>query len=411
MPFASSSVEQLRYIPEVTFGVTPNTGNCRNLKMTGETLDYQISKDASKEINATRSVSSVIPLTANASGAVNGELQYQEYDILMAAALQNAWTVFGTNGVSGATFSSTAGGLAATSITASAAPTGADAFTNLQKGQWFRLTAPGDANNDGKIVRVSTVTAPTTTVITLDTNTPLTLNAGTVANCKIATSRLTNGTTQTSFSIERGNADISTYMCYAGMVPNKMSINEASASFTTISFDFMGKAASNSATTLLPGTPVASYTFDSHSGVSGITCQLWEGGAPITGTFVKSISLDYDNACRSQEALCTLGAIGIGNGTINCSGKLSVYFANAALFTKFKANTNSSIIFSSVDGSGNGYIFTLPVVNIKSWKTNSSAKDQDMMVDIEFVALRDAGNAVPALQQVIFVDRVGVATT
>ena len=34
-----------------------------------------------------------------------------------------------------------------------------------------------------------------------------------------------------------------------------------------------------------------------------------------------------------------------------------------------------------------------------------------MMVDIEFVALRDASNAVPALQQVIFVDRVGTATS
>jgi len=51
------------------------------------------------------------------------------------------------------------------------------------------------------------------------------------------------------------------------------------------------------------------------------------------------------------------------------------------------------------------------VANIKSWKTNSSAKDQDMMVDVEFVGLRDAANAVAALQKAVFIDRVGVATT
>ena len=69
-----------------------------------------------------------------------------------------------------------------------------------------------------------------------------------------------------------------------------------------------------------------------------VSCQLWEGGAPITGTFVKSISLDYDNSCRSQEYLCTLDFIGISNGTINCSGKVERLLYNA-LFTKFKANT------------------------------------------------------------------------
>ena len=410
MPFASSSVEQIRYIVEATFGVTPGSGNPRNLRMTGETLNYDISKDSSKEINATRSISSVIPLTANANGGISGEMQYQEWDTFLAATLQSTWTVFGTNGV-GAAFNTTAGGITATTITASTAPTGNNAFTNLQKGQWIRVVTPGDANNDGKIVRVSTATAPTTTVITLDANTPLTVNAGTVTGMTIATSRLTNGTTQTSYSIERANSDITQFMCYTGMVPSKMSLNLASGSFTTINFDFMGKSASAAGTTALPGSPISSYTFDIHSGVSGSTCQLWEGGAPITGTYVKSLSLDYDNNCRSQEAICTLGAVGVGCGTIACGGKLSVYFANASLFTKFKDNTNSSIIFSSVDGSGNGYVISLPVVNIKSWKTNSSAKDQDMMVDIEFTALRDAANATAALQQVIFIDRVGVATT
>ena len=64
-----------------------------------------------------------------------------------------------------------------------------------------------------------------------------------------------------------------------------------------------------------------------------------------------------------------------------------------------------------MDGAGNGYIFTMPVANISTWKSNASAKDQDVMIDVQFTALRDAANAVPALQKAIFIDRVGVAVT
>ena len=71
MGFASSSVEQLGYIAEATFGVTPTSGNYKKLRMTGESLDYTISKEASEEINNTRTVSSMIPVGASASGAIN----------------------------------------------------------------------------------------------------------------------------------------------------------------------------------------------------------------------------------------------------------------------------------------------------------------------------------------------------
>ena len=414
MPLASSSSVQVRYIAEATFGVTPGAGNSRNLRATGETFDYTVSKEQSKEINSTRTITSVVPVTAAAAGGVSGEISYQEWDSLMAATLQSTYTVFGTNGV-GAAFSTTAGGLAATSITTSAATTGVNLWTLLQKGQWFKLVAPGDTNNIGRILRVSTITAPTSTVITLDVSTPLVPNAGTVGACTIATSRLTHGITQTSFTFERNASDIGQFQAYRGMTPSKMSIGVSSGGLSSINFDFMGKdsviGGSLGTLTTMPGTAIASYAYDIHSGVAGANCQLWEGGAPITGTFVKSVSLDFDNSLRSQEAICTLGAVSIGSGTIQISGNLSVYFADTLLFTKFKNNTNSSIIFSSVDGAGNGYVFTIPVANISTWKTNASGKDSDMMVDIQFTGLRDAANATPALQKAIFIDRVGDATT
>jgi hypothetical protein len=406
MPLASSSLVQVRYIAEATFGVIPGAGNPKNLRITGESLNYDISKESSKEINSTRTVSSVTATTASANGGVNGELSYQEWDTLMAATLQSTWTVFGTNGVSGASSSIA---YTATTLTASVATAGNDSWASLKKGQWFRVVHAASPN-DGKLFRVSSSVAPSTTVITLDAGTPASV-AATLVGGFIQTRRLTHGVIQTSYVIERANTDISQFLAYTGMTPSKMTIQVQSASLSSISFDFMGKSATRGAATQLPGSPVNSYAFDVQSGVSGSSCALWEGGAPITGTFVKSVQLTYDNALRSQEAICTLGAVAIGSGTINLTGTLSVYFADGTLFDKFKTNTNSSLAFSSLDTAGNGYVFSMPVVNITSWKVSAGSKDQDMMIDINFTALRDAANADATLQKAFFIDSVGVATS
>lgn len=403
--FASSSVEQLGYIEESTFGVTPSTGNYKKLRMTGESLDYVISKESSEEINNTRTVSSMIPVGASASGAVDAEISYAEYDQLIAACLQDSFSAFGTNGVS-ATFTAD---FASGSITAAVAPSGASAFTNLKKGQFFRLVAPSNANN-GKILRVSSSVAPTSTVITLDANTTLTVGTA-VANCTIGTSRLTNGSTQRSFSVERQNSDIGEYWCYTGMTVSSMDVNVSSGARSTMSFNFMGKKANRDTTTLLPGTAVESQSYDIHSGSTGPACYIWVDGAPLAGTFVQSAQFTYDNSLRAQEAVCELGAIGIGSGTVALTGTLEVYFANGDLFDKFQNNTNISFILSTLDDAGNGYIITIPKANLSSLKTQAGGKDQDMILSIEFTGLRDNANADAALRQLMFIDRVGAAVS
>lgn len=402
MPLASSSSVAVRIIKEATFGVTPATGNSEEVRVTGESLDFSISKESSKEINLSRGVSSMVPVDASTSGGLQLEMHYQGVDDLMESTLQGTWAVFGTNGEGSATATT---GITTTAITASAATTGVNLFTILKKGQWFRIKSAG-ANN-GKILRVSTVTAPTSTVLTLDVNTPAVASSG--ESIQIQSSRLTHGTAQTSFSIERVNSDIGVYTIFRGQTPSKMNINIASGSLTSTSFDFMGKDADQNNATFMPGTPVAAPTYDIHSGVAGATNAVWIDGAPVVGTYVKSVSVDFDNALRNQGAIGTLGAVAIGSGTINCTGSAQIYFANKDLFVKFKANTNSSLIFHTADAAGNGYAITLPVVNIGSWKSNAGGKDADMMVDLSLTALLDSANADATLRKLIFIDRFGAA--
>lgn len=405
MANASSSRVQIRYIAESTFGTVPGSGDCVNLRVTGESLNFDLTKEESKEIRSDRQVSGATTVDANAAGPLNFHLSYAEYDAFLAAALQSSYTVFGTAGVSATATVDFATG----TLTASVATSGASDWSTLQRGQWFRVLAPGNADNNGKLLRVSTSVAPTTTVITLDASTPA-IAASAVAGCTIATSRLTNGVTQPSFCIEKEFADVTQFMLFTGMTVSKMSLNFASAALTDGSIEFMGKTAVRAGSTALPGTPVASKSYDIQNGVRGIG-QLWEGTAPLTGTFIKSMSLSIDNALRGQKAIANLGNIGIGNGDFKASGQIEVYFSNGTLYDKFIGDTYTQLIVSTQDTSGNGYVFTMPRVLLMSGTITAGAKNQDVMATFDFMAFSDDTNAVVGLRKTLFIDRVGVAVT
>lgn len=400
MPLASADTVQLRYVPEATFGVTPATAPY-NLRMTGETFSFERTKEDDKEIDKNAELKSSTTVDASAGGDLKVHFQYAEYDRFLAAVLRGAWTVHGTGGV-GSTF---VGTFAATSITAGAAPVGANAFTNLKKGQWFRVNAPGDAN-DGKMARVSTVTAPTSTVITLDPSTPMTVSAS-VAGCSIATSRLTNGTTLQTFQVER-ETEVGQYFLFRGQGVSKFSTSFGAASQTEATFTFMGKDGLRKASTYFTGTPVESQTYEIQNAVTGVG-NIWENGAPLANTFIESMTMDFDSGLRAQKAIGNLGAVGLGLGTFVAKGTLEVYFANGDLFEKFEKDTYTSITVSSVDSSGNGYVFTFPRVQLTAAKISAGSKNTDLMASFEWTAYSDRANAEASLRKTMFIDRVGAA--
>lgn len=401
---ASTGRMQMRYIKESVYGTTPGAGNCRNLRITGEGLNFDQTKEESKELRSDRQVGGATTVDAQPSGPVNFHLQYGEFDQFLEGALQNTYTVFGTNGV-GATFTGT---MATGTITASVATSGSSLFTLLQQGQWFRLNAPGGLN-DGKWFRVHPTTPPTSTVVTLDASTPALAEAG-IANCTVATSRLTNGVTEASFSLEKNFADVTQFLLYRGMNVGKLSMNFSAAALTDCTMDLIGKDMVRAAATGLPGTPVASLTHEIMNGARGIG-QLWEGTAPMTGTFVKSMSVNIDNNSRGQKALANLGNVGIGFGDFDVMGQLEVYFANGTLFDKFLADTYTSLIVATTDVNKNGYVLTMPRVLLMGAKVVAQGKNQDVMAQFDFQAFSDDAHTNAAYRKTLFLDRVGVAVT
>jgi hypothetical protein len=214
MTIATTSRTQLRRIKEATFGVTPLVGNPMDLRITGESFNFDVKKEISKELRSDRQTGYIVPVSAGAAGGFNFHLSYGEYDPEFESVFQGAWGVYGVNGV-GATFTGT---FTATTIAPAVDPVGASAFTNLQRGQWFRLTSAGP--NSGKFFRVSSTVTPTASLITLDVSTPAVVSAGELT-CSIQASRLVNGVTQSSYSYEKELPEAGQFFLFAGMTPGQ----------------------------------------------------------------------------------------------------------------------------------------------------------------------------------------------
>lgn len=398
MPLASGSRTQLSYIAEATFGTTPGAGNGINLRRTDDTLGFKTQTTVSQEIRSDRMTSDLVLVGASAEGGINFELSYNEYDNLLAGMLQNTWTVYGTNGVG----PSMTGTWAATTLTG----TGYTA-TNLVKGQWLKVKTTVDGGaNDQAILQLSKTTAPTTTVFTFETPYAA-LTTGAAPASTMSTSRLINGTTQTSYTLERQHADITQYVAFRGMTPSKMSMNFQSGAIVTGTMEFIGKDQVIAGAKTLPGTLVASKTFDIMNAVSGVG-TIMEGGAALTGTYIKSLTLDIDNGLRGRDAIGTLGNVDIAAGTLSVSGKIMVYFANATLYNKFINSTSTSLSFSALDPSKNGYIFDIPKVKFSEGNIVSGNRDSDSMVEMTFTGLMATATGT---NYMISIDRVGAAVT
>lgn len=407
--FASADLAQIAYASEAAYAVTPVAGACYLLRNTGESLGFNLTYTADKEITADAQPNGSTLTDAEASGDIKIHMQYAEYDRFLSGVMRDAWAAFGTNGV-GATFSGTFTlgvlGTTASTITASVATSGASLFTTLKPGQWFKLAAPTHAN-DAKWVRNSLTVPATSTVITLDVNTPLVAGAG-VANCTISSSRLTNGTTKRSFSIERQFTDVTQFFLSRGLYVSKFSFGMNDGQLTEGSFSFMGKNEVRAGATAMPTVPLDSQTYEIQNGITGAG-NLWEGGAPLVSTSIKSITADIDSALRKQGALGNLGPAGIGIGTISIKGKLVVYFADGTLYDKYAGSVYTSLVFSTNDIDGNGYVFTLPRVKLTNGKVNAGAKNTDLMAEFDYECFADRKNAVAALRKTIIIDRLGAA--
>jgi hypothetical protein len=88
---ASSDLTVLRYIEEVTLGVTPATPALTQLRFTGESLNFNIENTQTAEISPTRTQTDLVQTSASAAGDINVELSFDTYKDFLEGLFCNDW--------------------------------------------------------------------------------------------------------------------------------------------------------------------------------------------------------------------------------------------------------------------------------------------------------------------------------
>ena len=362
----------LSYIEESTYGTTPS-GSLIEIRTTGETLKGDTNTVNSDEIRQDRMISDVLRTMISSSGDINFELSYGSFDTFMEAALMSAgWSSTATV-EGGATTVTFGANTITTSSTWDAAPAAGD---------WVEVrgaTARTAANGYYK------VTTATTTVIEVEqTITDTGAESGTVT---IHTGgQIVNGTTESSFSIERKYGDLTNiFEVFLGQEINTFNMSITAEGLITGGFGWMGKSAGSSASTIGTGYTDANTNpiINSTDNVNAIQ----DGYADLGAT---AFSFAVSNNLRGRTQIGSLGYQSVGAGQIELTGTLQKYFLTNTLFDKYLNFTETSLCAIIEDSSGNAYIIEIPRVNFTSGQRTAGSNNSDIIADLAWSAKRDA---------------------
>lgn len=366
----------LRYVQESTFGTTPATPTMKNLRMTGESLKQDTNTVRSAEIRADRQISDIVRVGLSASGAINFELSCTTYDdFLKSLLLSSGWSTPVTTTLTNITF---AAGSSQYTLTRASGSFVTDGFV---ANQWVKITGAGTAGNNG-YAKLLTVTA---TVLTVEYNgngvneasgASVTINMG---------AQIVNGTTFSSYAIERENTDLSNeFTIFNGMAIDQASLNVSADALLSGSFSFMGKK-ETSATATAASTTTAATTTGILNAIDHVTA-VKENGIQYD---VTALTMQLQNNLRARLQVGTLGAISIGKGTINLTGSHQAYYASKTIMDKYLNATRSSLFYLLNDGT-NQYIFEYPTIKYTDGQRVAGGVNTDIIADMKFEAFADA---------------------
>ena len=172
MPFADANRAQIRYIEESTFGVTPASGNSREVRLTSSSLTANKETVVSDELRADRMVSDIVEVSASSGGEINFEWSSGPQDEFLAAFLLSQWE-------RPMTMDFWEGIVLSVTGASTIAISGIDVTSYLTNGRFIKLAGWVNPANNGYFTIASSAFSAGSTTITISEST-LVAEAGTV---------------------------------------------------------------------------------------------------------------------------------------------------------------------------------------------------------------------------------------
>ena len=228
-------------------------------------------------------------------------------------------------------------------------------------------------------------------------------------------SKYVNGVAERSFTIEKLFNDLSVAEGEqaTGMTVGSFSLSVSPESIITSTFSFMGKDVKQLAS-LTDGSPTAASTqkiLSAVDHVAGVYIKTGTTGAPsylrpLDG--VTSFELNVENNLRSRTEIGELGSQSIGQGSINVTGSLTVYYDEdsgdiaESIYQGFEDSALSIVLEEekvneaknfAAQGTANvtpAVVFEMPRIKITSLTRNATGTGSDVMAEIGFTAFFDS---------------------
>jgi len=363
---------EISYIPEVVFGTTPTDVAPKQLRFTGESLNYDIASMLSSQINTDRQLRHLLQLNSSLSGDINFELSFQAYDNFFEALFFSTWDdhVYIISSVVSV----------ATDTTNRFETTDATLFADVKTGSFILIDGFSIAANNGIHFVTSVATLSLTTNSTLQKE-----NAGN--DIWIRGRMLRNGVTKKTFSVQK-QFDTS-YFIYKGMCVSSMSLDFTPGALVTGNFNFIGKSLSLLTTTFTSEIQTDSPAFPAMSASKHIS-QILNSNVPLDECLIKDFKLNYTNNLRQHYSIGERDICSLGVGAIGANGSTTIYFKDKTFYETYLSGGNVRLSFVLKDESDNYFIITLPRIKFTQNKINASGTNQDCLQNITFECLRDS---------------------
>ena len=365
---------QLLRIAESTWGTTPGTPNMTKTRYTTADLGANVDFIESKEIRSDRLTSDLRQGVLSGKGSIDAELISGAYDDLLAAMMGSAWQ---SNAIAMTAANVAVDGTLLTFTRA----TGSFLTDGFLAGQLITTTGFTNGGNNGMFV----ITAVTATVITCANAVGLVTEASTAGRTIVNTNNVLKiGTLIPSFTMEQGYLDIAAYEVMTGVVVDKFSLSAKASQIVTAKFDLLAKAYTTGVSTIATGGTTNAPTYSPMDTFSG---SIKEGGSTIAT--ITAIELQLDNSSEVAKTVASKNLSDLRFGRSKITGKISAYFQDFSLITKFINETVSSLDFTLAGIPNNKTLeFTLPRIKYTG-QSNPVNKETLLMQDLNFTALVD----------------------
>ena len=338
MALGSGSNVQITYIKETTHGQTPGSPTMKVLRATSRNINPAKNTLESAEVRSHRQVQDFRHGFESVGGNLGFELAMEDYDDMIAGVLADAFAAGASSGTVTMDVDDTA-----KTFTRS---TGSFVTDGFEAGQYATFSGFSNSGNNGTFF-ITDVTATVLTV--LDPNDALTTETGGGDEAVSVDGQVCKvGSTLDTFTIERGLLDLGKYQVFRGVAINQLSLSIQPDSIVTATLDMLGMDSDDFVGTSLDGTPTQPQN---NSPFDAFTGEGIEGGAVYS--ILTGINFSINNQRSVESRLFSSTSPDVFEGTAMITGDMTAYFEDETLFSKFKAETETSLAIKldAPDGS------------------------------------------------------------